>query len=549
MDALKVLFEFVVQNLTPAGLAIFGLIIAIIYIWSQLQRTKNLKTNYEERLDVAQDRLTLAKETRVAVEHRAEKPSKPIETSDTALKPVAPEEEEPVTKEKPAIEWVFETVTLVPETQDELEPKTPGEWREEVWKAFSSRDIEQLEEAFDKLQDSEEEDTKKLQNKAAYLFFRYSLGDTSALGELQDLAKQSEVSNAYVWIGECYRKSGDFEKAAEAFELSGQSDQTDEERADTVVSLALCLFEAGKQEEACARIIQELQKVTVPDAVYTLYKLLASLYKLTEERELQTLALEKALEIRPNDTSLLFDVAYAYGQTELRHLEVLHYNTLLQFAPNEPGALNNLGVCYEHLQMPILSVKFFKKAAELDHTLAAANLAYRSMGAGFTEEARQILDKARQQPEVHPNVGRALATLSEKEKKESESEKSFLSAAREQQKFLRSFAEAYFIETPDCPGFDDEWIFPDGCKVTISQTGAGIEAEWENTEGVYRLEGHVSNWAAKITISEMSVLGHKHGEDSHGWAYLSPDGNQLHIMTLKKNEHSIMSLERGEMVF
>jgi tetratricopeptide (TPR) repeat protein len=543
MGFLKLLLESIKQYFTATNLLLLFAVLAIIYIWFKLQQEKVLR----ERITLLEERKAAADERRAITEHESERVSKSVQAGDTALKPVALEEEQPVPREKLAIAWDYQTVTLLePETPDELEPQTPDEWRQEVWKAFDARDMEQLEEVFKKLQESEENDGQRLKNKAGYLHLCYICGDTSALGELHNLAEQSEVSNAHFWIAACYEYSDDFEKAAEEYEMSLQGTKTEEERASVIVSIAECLFKAGKQQEAYATVMQEIGEVTGPEAVYTLYKGLASLYRLAEEPELRALALEKALEIRPNDTSLLFDVAYAYGQEKLRPLEILHYNTLLQFEPDQTAALNNIGVCYERLQMPVHSVKFYRKAADLDHTLAVANLAYRFMNAGFTEEASQILDKAKQQPKLHPNVGRAIAAISEREEAESKIEEHLLNAAREQQRFLRSFAEAYFTERSNCRSFfGGAWRFPDGDEVTIIQTETDIKAEWDNDDGKYRLEGHVSNQAARITIYKKNILLPRYDEDSRGYAYLSPDGEQLHIMTLKEQEYSLTTLENA----
>lgn len=550
MGILEVLLEFVVQSLTPAGMAIFGLIIAIIIICFQLQRAKSLKENYEDRLTIAKERLALAKEAQAGAEQRVEKPLKPVEADDTALQPVAPENEA-LPEEKPAIKWNYQTVALLePETPDELEPKTPDQWRQELWNALNARDIEQLEEPFKKLQELEQNDDQKLKNKEAYLHLRYICGDTSALAELYNLAEQSEVSNAHFWIAQCYEYSDDFEKAAKEYEMSLQGTKTEKERASVTVSIAECLFKAEKQQKAYARVMQEIGEVTDREARYTLYKGLASLYELAKKPDLRALALEKALEITPNDTQSLFDVAYSYGQEELDTLALLHYKTLLDFEPDRTAALNNIGVKYEQLQMPMYAVESYRKAAELGNTLAAANLAYQFMDAGFAEEASKTLDEAKQKPKLHPRVGSAITALSEKKEKEWETKKAFLNAAREQQRFLRSFGEAYFIEKPDCPSFDDIWLFSDGIETTITQTNHIIGAEWDSYPEKHTLIGYANNRAATIIIrTETERLPDVFAESessSRGYAFLSPDGQQLHIMILKGTEHSFMTLERAQ---
>ena len=435
------------------------------------------------------------------------------------------------------------------------EPRSAREWRMQMIGAYMSRNIEEGDEAFQKVQDSTTNAIEKLKNEAFYLWLRFHhAGDTFALAKLEDLAKREEISgNVHYWIGSCYETAGDFEKAARAYEISAEEPQTEKARASDILSVARCLFRAGKQQDAFTRVTQELGKVTAPDAVSALYEGLAQLYEMAEDPELRAFALEKALESRPNDTSLQFSAAHSYGQKDLDVLALLHYNTLLTFSPDNPGALNNISIQYENLQMPMRSVEFYKKAIELGETLAASNLAYRLMNAGFKGEAAEILDKAKEQKNLHANVGSAIAAISDKEQAETDSEESYLTAAREQQRFLLSFAEAYFRPKPDCPTFAGVWRFPDGTDLTMTQEPDQIEAKWVRDETEYKLTGHTSNRAARIKtrgvykgMRRTSLLGSmiRSDEYSRGYIYLTPDGQNLFLMNLKDQKHSLLTLDK-----
>ena len=68
---------------------------------------------------------------------------------------------------------------------------------------------------------------------------------------------------------------------------------------------------------------------------------------------------------------------------------MMHYRTLLKFEPNNTGALNNIAILYGEGDMPINGVGSYKKAIQNGNALAAANLAYQYMDAGFADEARK----------------------------------------------------------------------------------------------------------------------------------------------------------------
>jgi hypothetical protein len=92
--------------------------------------------------------------------------------------------------------------------------------------------------------------------------------------------------------------------------------------------VARCLFKIGKKEEGFARIMDMLGKVISPAAMSRLYEGLAELYNEDQDLELRAFALEKALELKPNDTAAHFKTAYSYSFKNLERLALLHYKIL-----------------------------------------------------------------------------------------------------------------------------------------------------------------------------------------------------------------------------
>src|SRR2546421_13119309 len=126
-------------------------------------------------------------------------------------------------------------------------------------------------------------------------------------------------------MGRCYAKAGDFQRAAEAYEVAAHLSDTEEERADHVVAGAGYFFKAGNKDNAYSWLMSQLGVITSLDAASKLYEGLAALYHLDDNAEFRAIALEKALERRPNDTSLHFDAAYSYSEGKLEKLALLHY--------------------------------------------------------------------------------------------------------------------------------------------------------------------------------------------------------------------------------
>ncbi len=428
---------------------------------------------------------------------------------------------------------------------------TSDDWGLKMIDAFLSRNAEEAEGAFKRLQDSETDARKKLQNQLHYLWLRYQCaGDASGLDKLKELAKREEISaDAHFWIGRCYETAGQFEKAATAYETAAELSDTEEKRAKRVRWVADCLKKDGKHEEAISRVIREIGRTSTDSAIAVLYETLASLYEAVNNPELRAVALEKVLEKRPNDTRSRFGAAYSYSKKEFHALSLLHYQILLNFTPEDASALNNIAVQYADMGMPMKSVSFYKTSAELSETLAMANLAQKYMVAGFEEEAMNLLNKAKEQPDVHPNVGAAIAAISKRAEGEKEEEEKNLKAAREQQRFMISFGEAFFTEGADCPAFGGLWRFPDGAEATMVQDGYQITAEWTRDKKRFKFIGRPRNRGAQITNYEMGLINWVQEEwgfteTGRGYIYLSSKGREVFVMNLRGTETSFITLDR-----
>lgn len=430
------------------------------------------------------------------------------------------------------------------DTLAKQEPKdSNGYFRAMLEAAFTSRSLVQTDEAFKKLQESPTDEDEKMANESLYYYLRYDLGDTSALSKLQDLTRaEKSAPYAYEALGMCYTTSGDFVRAGSFYEFAAQyyekqSYAKQRQKVRCVVKAADCLFKTGSHQEAYSRIMREFANVNDALDLSTLYEGLASLYEQAKETELRAFALEKALEYRPNDINLRFMAGFAYGEKEANELSLLHYQTLLQFDDKYAAALNNIGVQYNRLRMPMNANAFFKKATPLTGTLAAANLAGNYIEAGFAEEAEQVLNTAKQRSDIDPKVGSEIARLAEIREAESKAQEKYLDVARERQRFFLSFAEAYFVTTPDHQDFDGLWFYTDGTAMTIVQSSDSIKADWERGNLECRFAGKIINRAAKIKYEYPWSSTLKN--DLYGYAYLSPDSSKLHILTLGEAVHSI----------
>lgn len=441
------------------------------------------------------------------------------------------------------------------ETKELKEPVTAEDWERAMFIAFIiNKDIDKGKEAYNKLQECESNIDNRLKNEAKYYYLLFGCGDTSALKKLEDLAQKDGIAPAVKHIairytGFCYEKAGELDKAEVAFKLASEcSSISESDRAADKVSLAGCLFKNDKKNEAFDLLMQEIANAREEDVLSKLYEGLADIYELAEDLEMRAIALEKLIEIQPNNTQLRFKAAYSYNQKDFDNLALLHYKTMISFKSDDPAALNNIAVSYSQLDMPILAAKFFKKAIEQKHTLAAANLAYKYMNAGFDEEASELLKEARKSDKIDPLVGEAISDIEKKIQNESKIEEKAIKKASEQQKFMIRFAEAYFVKIPDCPEIGWAWKSIEGNEIEIRQAKDTIEGTWRKSSNNYKFEGNIVNRGVRITtFKEGYVWSSKKlefVEEGKGYIYIAPEADKINIMIVKEQDYSFMELVR-----
>lgn len=413
----------------------------------------------------------------------------------------------------------------------------------DFWDAYLEKDIERLKVAYDQMQTNEENLNARLNNEALFYALSYNLGEHSSLDKLKNMlnttaTESDSYSSIVTFIGICLEKGNAFNKAIELYDLELKKLKFDKDIVSITVNKANCLFKMGSShyEEAYNTLKDQLIKIKDPMAKFNIYKGLAQLYEKVEDRLSQALTLEKALEICPDDTDLRFNIAYAYSRTDFKDLSLLHYKILLRFDSKNNLGLNNLGVQYAELNMPILSIDCYKKSKEMKNTLASANLAYKLLQAGFTEEAKAILDEAILQENHHQNVSTAISNIKTSREEEESKSKSILDLATQKQLYLLPFSIRYLYKETDWT-FEGLWISDRDTEVTIKLIKDNrIQAVFDEENYKCNLDGSVINDAAivKFSTSSTSLLGGR--SPLQGFAYLIDGGKKIQIVLSETNK-------------
>ncbi len=177
--------------------------------------------------------------------------------------------------------------------------------------------------------------------------------------------------------------------------------------------------------------------------MHRLYKALADVSKLSDNDLLFSCFNERALEIIPTDSDVRFSLAHKYGEINDHELSLYHYQILCSSKPDGPS-WNNMGVAYRELNMNNKSINAYKKAvSDFSHTLAMANLSYQYIEQGFFDDARVLLNQAKDQADYHESIDSSVTRINQLIESEKKSEEKSLKSINTTQKFRQDFARAY----------------------------------------------------------------------------------------------------------
>lgn len=451
----------------------------------------------------------------------------------------------------------------IPEAQKVEEPKTLNEWRMEmVFSTFYQKNQARADEAFQKMQELNTDPLSKKKDEILYLKFSHTAGKTDAIQRIRSFLTDAEVEHeANMALGFCYANSEDFENSTKFYMQALDKARDEEEKTSAASQLSSSLYRDNKKENAI-KVLGDILTIATDDAnKVKLYEGLADIYEKENDHENRAFVLDKAVELKPNDTGLIFKVGYSYAESEYDELSLLHYKNARDINPEDEAVQNNLGVQYDDLKMPVKSILSYKKAEKLGNTLASANLAYRLMNDGFTEEAKTILDTAATKEGAHPNVNSALSDLSKRIENEEETEKGKIKFALNLRKFFLGFTGAKYIKNNKLNDVSGEWKTDDKDRsiFQLSVSDRQLTGKWKEKlisdyEYDFKFEGEIVNNSSVLIVYEKEYIfsksAYEYKKKSKGFLFCSTDGNTVKFIKIDASFRSknIYTLTRSSVV-
>jgi tetratricopeptide (TPR) repeat protein len=306
-------------------------------------------------------------------------------------------------------------------------------------------------------------------------YVRLSSGKGVTLIDMEQLAKDKpEVAGVHNYLGKAYEIYKEYGKAAEAYIDASEKALNNELKLSYLEEAAKAYYQGDMKqisEEILVRMKQEVHKSGVGEKV--LVKTLRDMAELQSDTDVYYGLSERLLELKPDDNRVRFSLAYKYSQNNEEKLSIYHYLRIPE--PDRGGAeWNNLGVQYDNLKMVVFSIRSYRKAEQINETLAMSNIANRLINAGFLPEAEDICNKAIAMPDYHKNVNQSMARIKDVPDEELKKEAEIIKDTARYSDFYRAYGKALYETHPE--DYNGEWEGPE-CNLAITIKGLNFLAE------------------------------------------------------------------------
>jgi len=454
------------------------------------------------------------------------------------------------------------------EDGDKIEEDTDNDnlsqqWYLSMFDALVKEDIELAENIFSEhIKLETDEDIIARETALYYASLYIKANDKSALKKLDDLIKVSKddhhKSHALYWLSFCHTKSKNYTEAKELWILAIKSAKDEKEKTNFINNLSQVYRKNNEADKALEILLARMKEVEDKDDTLSLYRSISAVEKDLGNKINEALALEKTIELDPDNEDTLFNAAYAQSNADLRYLAMTNYDTLLKLDPDNDTAENNLGVEFENIDLNMMASTKYKESANKNNTLAMANLAKRYYTNGFKDEAKEQIDKALKQEDPHKDVYKVSTLIEDEIEREKAVWDDTLIEADKFREFMRKYTSAYYNEYNSDFTFCGKWINEENDIIEIEAISDNIKATWNKSNKKITMSGKYLNSSADIEYREEDIKDEKSGlvnslmaygmnnsRKHNCFAYISRDNKNIFIMEKNKTKPFSLRLTRS----
>lgn len=296
-------------------------------------------------------------------------------------------------------------------------------------------------------------------------YYHILFAKDGSLERLEILAKEkSDNSDVQKYLARGYKQFDEELKAAESF-LHAAEKETDQKRKLSRLGEAACAYAKAKKKYELNKLIEQIKKQAylVDGGEIVLLEISRDVAKIQEDKIMHLASTERLLDLRPDDSKSRFNLAYGHSEEAREDLALYHY-LKIPYNNRDSSDWNNIGVANERLGLNGKAVEAYRKAEEKENTLAMDNIAKKYLATGFTQEAEQQCNKAKQKENYHKNIDDTLFKLKNKREEEDKKQKEILEKTKPLHEFYIEYGRA--ASKVNAPDFTGIWTTSQ-CKLKL----------------------------------------------------------------------------------
>lgn len=331
------------------------------------------------------------------------------------------------------------------EDESENDEKDESKVKPNLWdsiKLIINNKLEDAEEEFNKYATGKSDIERNL-DKIVYLYYRLLKGDENAATRINELISDSNnkeiKSKAHLYLGLAYEDLGSNRKAKEQFEKV-LATKDDKNKVIANIRLSNILTKQEKSEEAIDLLRKELISSNVEeDQLKYLIEIDKKLKKLDRNQD-RLAVLELANEIAPNNTEILFDLAYNYSELGYKRMSLNCYKKLLSINGENSAAHNNLSILYSEFGLNSYKVKHLNHGMEKGGNFSGPNLALHFLNNGLVEMANEIMSQEKEKGNDSERFTFVQNEISKLVSEHEEKRKTILDVGEKMRTFIQAYA-------------------------------------------------------------------------------------------------------------
>lgn len=401
--------------------------------------------------------------------------------------------------------------SVSPSTDPATEAETDNVNLFTLYKALRNQGLEKGEEVFNKLQSQTPSVADQEFNTIFFASNAYQFGLKSNFQEIEKVLNETAVPinkvRALQHIADIHIGNTHFDKAIElglrVLNLAGDIPSDEGKQVKVIVLFRLndAYLNLRRQKEYIGLLLNHVNTELTPEQKSSLYKKVADVYKELNQPLEEAVFLIKAIDCAGNNTSLLFDVAYAFSNLNNSELALHYYRLSNGIKRDQAYVLNNMGVALDLLGMHAEAGSRFTQAYLSGNSLAGANIANKYINIGMFEAASKILDDSKANAtDVHQNVYKAYETMEKTLNEEKEKSKVIASDGLEMSVFFRKYADAVAQDNGESYSFSLDNVV----SADISQVASGTDADKSITitTGTHSMRIHLQREYSNFGVCE-----------------------------------------------